>query len=284
MAVQETKTKSASDLEPLTVKGYYRWNLMFDLEGPYKQTITEKVYTKVSTKEFRHHLQKESKSHSVNVSASAEYSTVSFSAQASASYTGEFQYHNDFIAELSADTETGESTEVKYEFEIPKGERRRVFYLVYTMPGVEMPLNVFSDAKHPKDTEVEIECKVKVENDTMHCGDILEVDKELWSANGKYRLVMQQDGNLVLYAGPTTDHRASVWSSHTRGKGMTPHRLILQGDGNLVVYDADGVPTWASHTDKTRAIRLILQNDRNLVLYDGKGKALWSTGTHDADD
>ena len=71
-----------------------------------------------------------------------------------------------------------------------------------------------------------------------------------------------------------------MWASETPGKGTAPHKLILQGDGNLVVYDANGVATWGSETDETRAIRLILQDDRNVVLYDGKGKALWSTETH----
>ena len=115
----------------------------------------------------------------------------------------------------------------------------------------------------------------------MHGGDIIEAGKYLSSPNGRYRLIMQLDGNLVLYARGTTGYQTPVWSSDTPGRGTPPHKLLLQGDGNLVVYDVNSVPIWDTSTHETRAIRLILQDDRNVVLYDGKGKALWSTDTFD---
>jgi hypothetical protein len=59
-------------------------------------------------------------------------------------------------------------------------------------------------------------------------------------------------------------------------------RLIVQADGNLVLFDGRQQAVWASNTyqgqDKTAT--LILRNDGNLVLYrDSDGKALWDTGT-----
>lgn len=112
------------------------------------------------------------------------------------------------------------------------------------------------------------------------------------------RLVMQGDGNLVLY----TKDWAPVWNSGTSGKG--PSKLIVQEDGNLVVYNAQG-PTWSSgsgyptsHINFTtnrmmvdgviypgqgletpdRKFGLYLQGDGNLVLY-SPYRALWSSGT-----
>jgi hypothetical protein len=62
----------------------------------------------------------------------------------------------------------------------------------------------------------------------------------------RVELVMQTDGNLVLYNDGTTTHGKRVcWASNTQYNGAI---AIYQYDGNFVVYTADGVPTWASHT------------------------------------
>ena len=119
---------------------------------------------------------------------------------------------------------------------------------------------------------------------TMHAGDNLEAGQSLQSENGRYQLVMQEDGNLVLYDGPSRHPSAAVWASNTNGKGRAPHRLCMQADGNAVVYDACHVPTWASDTFGTHGERLTLQNDRNLALYDCAGKALWLSNTWQAEN
>lgn len=51
-------------------------------------------------------------------------------------------------------------------------------------------------------------------------------------------LVMQTDGNLVLYQGST-----ALKNTATTGRGAA--RVIMQDDGNLVVYNASGSPLWA---------------------------------------
>ncbi len=102
---------------------------------------------------------------------------------------------------------------------------------------------------------------------------------------------MQTDGNLVLYT--TAD--VPVWSSGTYGSGAT--RLVMQDDGNLVLYDIDRA-VWASRQGfladrlapgslsaghqlftKDRAYRLVLQDDGNLVGYDAAGQYFWTTAT-----
>lgn len=85
-------------------------------------------------------------------------------------------------------------------------------------------------------------------------------------------LVMQSDGNLVLYR-----YGKPRWASGTnRYPGS---RLIVQSDGNLVVYDGALVPRWTSRTAGKGGTRLNLQGDGNLVLYSHTG-AVWATGTN----
>lgn len=52
------------------------------------------------------------------------------------------------------------------------------------------------------------------------------------SQDGRFQLVMQTDGNLVLY-GPT----GALWWTSSNGPGRT---MLFQSDGNLVVYGPNG--------------------------------------------
>ncbi|MGH3637397.1 MAG: LysM peptidoglycan-binding domain-containing protein [Mycobacterium sp.] len=106
--------------------------------------------------------------------------------------------------------------------------------------------------------------------DRLQGGEKLEVGQSLTSLNGAYKLTLQDDGNLVLYAGDQ-----SVWSTGTNGKNVV--RAEVQTDGNFVLYTADD-PVWASQTKGAKDVRLIIQNDRNLVLYGFDGPA-WSSNT-----
>ncbi len=60
------------------------------------------------------------------------------------------------------------------------------------------------------------------------------------SQNGS-RLVMETDGNLVLFSGAGK----VVWNSSTRNSGAA-NRVILQNDGNLIMYTSAGRPIWSS--------------------------------------
>ncbi|WP_051969950.1 ricin-type beta-trefoil lectin domain protein [Kitasatospora azatica] len=87
-------------------------------------------------------------------------------------------------------------------------------------------------------------------------------------------LVMQADGNLVLYA----PNHIVLWSSNTWGHpGAT---AALQADGNLVVYAPEGWPMWSSNTWTHPGSNLIMQNDNNLVLYDPDAVPIWATNTN----
>jgi len=108
-------------------------------------------------------------------------------------------------------------------------------------------------------------------SDQLVAGQQLTAGQQLLSPNGTYRLVMQGDGNVVLYGGSR-----ALWASHTFVPGTV---LTMQGDGNLVAYTPTGRPVWASATNGSGATRAVIQDDGNFVLYRADGRAVWSTRT-----
>jgi hypothetical protein len=93
------------------------------------------------------------------------------------------------------------------------------------------------------------------------------------SCDGRFILIMQHDGNLVLYQG-----HEPLWHTGTHGTAAT--HTVMQGDGNLVVYDdGGGKAYWASDTHGNDGSALVVQDDGNLVIYNGEGKALWASDT-----
>ncbi|MCQ6275418.1 lectin [Bacillus sp. V3B] len=106
--------------------------------------------------------------------------------------------------------------------------------------------------------------------DRLLSGQTLYPGESLRSANGRYRFILQNDGNLVLYEG-----NQALWASNTQGRAVS--RAIMQSDGNFVIYGYPG-PVWASDTAGWNNAYLIVQNDGNVVIYGQK--AAWATGTN----
>ena len=108
------------------------------------------------------------------------------------------------------------------------------------------------------------------------------------SMNNEYILILQNDGNLVLYRkNKYSGNQQVLWASWTQGKPV--ERAVLQNDGNFVVYgrgkNNENVAFWNSGTQGKGANILIMQNDGNLVIYapykSGQMVAVWNTGTHE---
>jgi hypothetical protein len=92
--------------------------------------------------------------------------------------------------------------------------------------------------------------------------------KSLWSPNGQYVLTLQTDGNLV----ESNSAGAALWSSGTGGHAVTA--MVMQGDGNLVLYNGS-TPVWASNTAGHPGAFLTVQNTGNVVIYSGT-TAIWA--------
>jgi hypothetical protein len=119
----------------------------------------------------------------------------------------------------------------------------------------------------------------------------LNVGDVLFSATRAFQLILQSDGNLVLYciSNPPLDitqatYTNALWSSETNGTDAK--RVNMQDDGNLVVYGADGTALWNSQTSGNEGAFCRCQDDGNLVVYAYDiptatvGAALWSSKTY----
>lgn len=106
------------------------------------------------------------------------------------------------------------------------------------------------------------------QNATLHPGGRMQPGQSLWTGNG-IALIMQGDGNLVLYA----PGGIARWSSRTAGY---PGAWVqMQSDGNLVVYRPGGVAIGNTRTYGRPGSILALQTDSNLVVYSSAWAPLW---------
>jgi hypothetical protein len=137
---------------------------------------------------------------------------------------------------------------------------------------------------------------------------ILNFNDNVVSRDGRFNLVFQSDGNLVLL-----QNGQRIWNAGTgpRFRSTTvnfnpnlPVTFVVQGcfaafqsDGNFVVYGAEGVVgaappcsnpnltsdnalvLWSSKTDRNPGSRLEVQTDGNVVIYTPSNRAIWSTRT-----
>jgi hypothetical protein len=101
-------------------------------------------------------------------------------------------------------------------------------------------------------------------------GQQLRSGESLESSNGRFELMYQGDGNLVL-----RDIGQAIWDSQTNG--MSAGSLQMQSGGNLVIYDSGPQAIWSSRTNHAGS-SLLLQNDGNLVIEDSSGDVIWGVG------
>ncbi|MCC9308333.1 hypothetical protein LN042_14750 [Kitasatospora sp. RB6PN24] len=99
-------------------------------------------------------------------------------------------------------------------------------------------------------------------------GDVIE-SNSVW-------LVMQSDGNLVLYR---KRDGAALWSTRTWNHPGATAMMDSGGSGFLGVYDWGRGWIWSNGVSGHAGATAKLQNDGNFVIYAGNGTPLWSTGT-----
>lgn len=99
-------------------------------------------------------------------------------------------------------------------------------------------------------------------------GQALRVNEYLRSKSGRYTLIYQGDGNLVIY-----DYSKPIWDSCTSGR-LSGGRLVMQTDGNLVIYDDAMYAHWDTGTSQYSGwgCYLMMQDDGNLVIYKEYGQ------------
>jgi hypothetical protein len=94
------------------------------------------------------------------------------------------------------------------------------------------------------------------------------------TASGHYQLIMQTDGNLVVYEDPNGAH-TPIWASNTWLSGATKAKMTL--DGALVLSNDAGDVIWSSQWPNRPAAFLALREDGNLVVYEPAKYVAWSS-------
>ncbi|MDQ3123477.1 MAG: CHAP domain-containing protein [bacterium] len=107
-------------------------------------------------------------------------------------------------------------------------------------------------------------------NFQLTSGQTLSKGQYIRSSDGRYALLLQHDGNLVLFSAGYH----VLWHSGTGGSNA--ESLIMQNDGNLVLYRSY-TPVWNTQTTGS-GDRLVMQDDGNLVLY-AVNTPRWHTST-----
>jgi hypothetical protein len=116
-------------------------------------------------------------------------------------------------------------------------------------------------------------------SDILASGDSLSPNETVTSADGRFQLQYQDDGNLVLrrLSDSGVLWAANCWPScQNWGSAGSAD---MQPDGSFVVHNGDGAAVWASFTEGNPGAYLKVQSDGNVVIYSESGVALWSTGT-----
>jgi pimeloyl-ACP methyl ester carboxylesterase len=108
---------------------------------------------------------------------------------------------------------------------------------------------------------------------TLIAGELLRPGESLHSADGRFRLTFQPDGNLVLFD-PADQPR---WSSQTTHH--YPGYLAVQFDGNVVIYDGWDGAVWSTSTHGSPGAYLAVLNDGDVVVFNVDGVARWRSGT-----
>jgi Ca2+-binding RTX toxin-like protein/6-phosphogluconolactonase (cycloisomerase 2 family) len=110
---------------------------------------------------------------------------------------------------------------------------------------------------------------------TLTTGESITIGEHITSPNGAVRMFMQaSDGNLATWIG-----NRAIWAAGTNGGPNPGQFLVMQSDGNLVVYGQDLTPLWTSVTQGNPNASATLQDDGNLVIYSEDGRLLWSSNS-----
>lgn len=108
-----------------------------------------------------------------------------------------------------------------------------------------------------------------IAGNVLYPGIQLNMGQSIGSSQGRYSVVMQADGNLVMY----------------RNDGTVRYRFgsngwfaVMQTDGNFVEYNGMMAPVFNTGTWSHPGAFLAIQDDGNLVVYSSAGSPLWNIG------
>ncbi len=108
-------------------------------------------------------------------------------------------------------------------------------------------------------------------NNRLVGGEQLRAGQQLVSSDGRISATLSTDGNFAVRGSDGT-----LFSSGTAG---TPGaRVVMQTDGNLVLYDAAGKARWSTGTWGHPGSTALLRSGGTLLIEQPDGRTLWSSG------
>jgi hypothetical protein len=143
--------------------------------------------------------------------------------------------------------------------------------IVVKTPVVEAPVVQTPTVKviKPNDTMEQI-MAYESTTGSLTFGTILYQKEVLQSPDKKFKVVMQDDCNLVAYK-----DGVKTWSSDTMNKGKNCY-LENKDDGNIVLYDEDEKLLWQTDTVGSGKLSLVAENTGNLSAYNGSNTLVWN--------
>ncbi|KCZ63734.1 hypothetical protein L53_04365 [Hyphomonas sp. L-53-1-40] len=106
---------------------------------------------------------------------------------------------------------------------------------------------------------------------SISLGTVMDIGERHYTQDKQYFLVLQEDGNLVVYDA----NSVFVWDSHTSaGTPLTAKHAELKVSGNFVLEDGSDAVIWQTGVENTRA-HVAIEN-RKLKIVDDTNKTLWS--------
>lgn len=130
----------------------------------------------------------------------------------------------------------------------------------YTIPqaAAAQPQSPFSN--DPRVLGTPTKCK-NIAGTSLKSGVTFAPGTYIVSPGGKFKLIYQTDGNLVVYNNLTNGF---VWNNNRLNTGG---HMSMQTDGNLVSYGANNHAIWATGTWRYPGAVATMQDDGNLVVY-----------------
>lgn len=110
-------------------------------------------------------------------------------------------------------------------------------------------------------------------DDVLAAGSTLGPGQSLVSASGRYALTLSEDGLLALVEAANRFTPEPIVLS-VLAEGDPGATLVMQTDGNLVLYNPGGSVEVNFGTDGSGATQLAMQDDRNVVLYGPGGSVV----------
>jgi hypothetical protein len=108
----------------------------------------------------------------------------------------------------------------------------------------------------------------------LNTGERLETGRSLYSPNGRHRLQMAPDGNVIEWG----DGILAMWKTDTERTGKENY-FTLKPSGALAVCKADDTEVKVvPGTEECGGTKLLLQDDAQLVLLRSDETIVWRTG------